>query len=114
MKKDINEIHRIRKQIRDEFLKFIKSQSILGVAIGIVIGQALASLINAIVGGLVMPVLELFYQDKRWEQVTLNIGHAQLKIGSVIGSMLNFFIVSVVVFFLIKFILKEEGNFYNK
>ncbi len=111
MKNDIRELH---KHVREEFFQFIKSQSILGVAIGIVIGQAFAALISAIIGGLVMPVLELFFRDKRWEQIVLNVGHAQLKIGAVIGALLNFFVVSVVVFFIIKFALRKDDIYSGK
>lgn len=99
-----------RKKIREDFFKFIKSQSILGVAIGIVIGQAFAKLINNIIEGLIMPVMEMFAPGTRWELITLNIGSVHLKIGSVISAVLNFFVVSVVVFFLIRFILKKEDD----
>ncbi len=102
---------RIRSKLREDFLKFIKSQSILGVAIGILIGQVFAKFVNSIIEGLVMPILELFFHGTQWQYLTVNLGRVHLKIGIIIASMLDFFVVSMVIFLLIKFILKEEDKF---
>ncbi len=102
---------RIKNKLRDDFLRFIKSQSILGVAIGILIGQVFAKFINSIIEGLVMPILELFFCGTKWQHITINLGQVHFNIGIVIASMLDFFIVSMVIFLLIKFILKEEDKF---
>ena len=103
----------MKMRLREDFLRFIKSQSILGVAIGILIGQVFAKFINSIIEGLVMPILELFFHGTQWQRITINIGKVRLNIGIVIASMLDFLIVSIVVFLLIKFILKEEDKFYG-
>jgi len=102
---------RVKMRLREDFLRFIKSQSILGVAIGILIGQVFAKFINSIIEGLVMPILELFFHGTQWQHITINLGQVRLNIGIVIASMLDFLIVSIVVFLLIKFILKEEDRF---
>lgn len=103
---------RFRKQFRDDFLKFIKSQTILGVAIGIVIGQAFAKLINSIIEGLVMPVMELFSKDTQWQYMTIKFAGMHFKIGIVIAALLNFFVVSLVVYLIIRHFLrlKEEDK----
>jgi len=97
---------KVKMRLREDFLRFIKSQSILGVAIGILIGQVFAKFINSIIEGLVMPILELFFHGTQWQRITINIGKVRLNIGIVIASMLDFLIVSIVVFLLIKFIQK--------
>jgi large conductance mechanosensitive channel len=101
----------MRRRLREDFLRFIKSQSILGVAIGIVIGQVFSKFVNSIIEGLVMPIVELFFYDTQWQHITINLGRVHLKIGIIIASMLDFLVVSMVVFLLIKFILKEEDRF---
>lgn len=101
----------IGTKLREDFLKFIKSQSILGVAIGILIGQVFAKLVGSIIEGLIMPIFELFFGGTQWQEVTINLGRLHLRIGMVIASTLDFFVVSIVVFLLIKFFLKEEDKF---
>jgi len=101
----------LRIKLHEDFLRFIKSQSILGVAIGIIIGQVFAKFVNSIIEGLVMPIAEPFFCDTQWQHITLNLGRMHFKIGIVIASILDLFVVSMVVFLLIKFILKEEDKF---
>ena len=103
--------NRVKTRLREDFLRFIKSQSILGVAIGIVIGQVFAKFVNSVIEGLVMPIIELFFRDTQWQYITVNLGRVHLKIGIIIASLLDFLVVSAVVFLLIKFILKEEDKF---
>jgi large conductance mechanosensitive channel len=98
------------KRLKEEFFNFIKSQSILGVAIGIVVGQAFAKLITGIIEGLIMPVMELFSPGTQWEDITIGAGRLHFKIGMVIASIANFFVVSLVVFFVIRFIIKKEDR----
>ncbi|MFA6349735.1 MAG: MscL family protein [Candidatus Omnitrophota bacterium] len=93
---------------KHEFIKFIRSYSVLGVAIGIVMGQAVAKIITSIVEGLVMPFLELILPGQRWQESAIIIGKAHFKIGPVIASLLDFFSVALVIFFLMRYIFKVE------
>jgi len=96
------------KNVREEFLRFIKSYGVLGVAIGIVMGQAVAKVITVIVEGLVMPVLEVVLPGGRWQDVILHVGRINIKAGLIIAALIDFFIISAVVFFMVKYILKVE------
>ncbi|MDD5477486.1 MAG: MscL family protein [Candidatus Omnitrophica bacterium] len=96
------------KEIREEFLRFIKSYGVIGVAIGIVMGQAVAKVITVIVEGLVMPVLEVLLPGNKWQEAVLHLWRINIKIGLIIAGLIDFFIISVVVFFLVKYILKIE------
>ena len=73
--------NRVKTRLREDFLRFIKSQSILGVAIDILIGQVFAKFVNSLIEGLVMPIIELFFRDTQWQYITVNLGRAHFKIG---------------------------------
>jgi large conductance mechanosensitive channel len=92
--------------LRQEFKQFLKSYAILGVAIGIVIGQAAAKVITNIVGGLVMPILELVLPGSRWQEAVVAVGRVDIKLGLIVAALLDFFIVSVAVFFLVRYVLR--------
>lgn len=96
------------KQIREEFLKFIKSYGVLGVAIGIVMGQAVAKVITVIVEGLVMPVLEVILPGNKWQEAVLHLGRINIKLGLILAAFIDFFSISAVIFFLVKYILRVE------
>ena len=94
--------------IHSEFLKFIRSYGVLGVAVGIVMGQAVAKVITVIVEGLVMPILEVVLPGAKWQDAVWHLWRINIKIGLIIAALIDFFIISVVVFFLVKFILKID------
>lgn len=96
------------RNLKEEFLKFIKSYGVVGVAIGIVMGQAVAKLITVIVEGLVMPVLEVVLPGNKWQDAILHMGKINIKLGLIIAGLIDFLVVSAVVFFLVRYILKVE------
>ena len=93
-------------KIKEEFRDFIKSYGILSVALGIVMGNAIAKVINAIVDGLVMPLIEIALTGSKWEEAALNLGKVHLRIGPVIASLLNLFAISLVAFLIVRYILR--------
>ena len=96
------------KDVREEFLKFIRSYAVVGVAVGIVMGQAVAKLITMIVEGSVMPILEVILPGNKWQEAVLHVWKINFKIGLIIAAFIDFFTISLVIFFLVKYILKIE------
>lgn len=95
-------------RIRQEFKQFIRSYGVIGVAIGIVMGQAAARLITACVENLVMPLIGVVLPGNKWQEAVIVIGRVNIKIGLVISAFIDFFVVSVVVFFFVRYIFKVE------
>lgn len=98
------------ENLREEFLKFLKSYGVIGVAVGIVMGQAVAKVITVIVEGLVMPVLEALLPGGKWQELVLHLWKVNIKIGLIIAACIDFFILSAVVFFLVKYILRVDPH----
>lgn len=98
------------KEIHEDFLRFIKSYGVIGVAIGIVMGQAVAKVITVIVEGLVMPILEVLLPGNKWQEAVLHLWRINIKIGLIIAGLIDFFIIAAVVFFLVEYILKVDLN----
>jgi large conductance mechanosensitive channel len=102
--RDIKEM----KEIKEEFIRFIKSYGVIGVAVAIVMGQAVAKLVTVIVEGLVMPILEVVLPGNKWQEAVLHLGRANIKLGLIIAAFIDFFAISLVVFFLVRYILNIE------
>ena len=94
------------REIREEFVKIFRAYGIIGVAIGIVMGNAVAKVISGIVEGLVMPVIEVVLPGRNWQEATLLVGKANIKIGLIIAALVNFFAISIVVFFMVKYVFR--------
>jgi len=93
-------------KLKKEFMEFIKSYSVISVAVAIVMGQAVSKLINAIVEGFIMPILEVMLPGEKWQEAIINIGNVHIKIGLIIAAVIDFFVIAMVIFFFVRYILK--------
>ncbi|MDD5595067.1 MAG: MscL family protein [Candidatus Omnitrophica bacterium] len=111
--KKITEFSEVKK-IKEEFKAFIESYGVISVAVGLVLGQAVAKVINVIVEGLLMPIIEIVLPGQRWQDAVFYLWKARIKIGPIIAALIDFFAISAVVFFFVKYILKVEYRKDNK
>lgn len=77
-------------------------------AIGIVMGQAVAKVINVIVEGLIMPILAVILPGGTWQEAELHLGKADIRIGLILAAIIDFFAISLVVFLMVRYILRLE------
>lgn len=90
-----------------EFRQWLMETNALALAIGVVIGGAVGKLVGAFVEGLIMPVVGLVIPGGAWRdvKVVLDAKGNALGIGPVLGAMVDFIIISAVVFIISKRIL---------
>jgi large conductance mechanosensitive channel len=91
-----------------EFKDFLKEYKITGLAIAFIIGAAATTLVKALVDGIIMPLVTPFIPGGEWEAATWTIGPIIMKWGAALSAFINFLIIALVVFFIAKFLLKEE------
>lgn len=91
--------------MKGEFLQFLKQYSVIGLAIGVIIGSKAGELVKAVVDGLLMPIVGLALPSGEWQNLVLG----QFKIGMVLAALINFVIVAFVVFLFAKMVLREES-----
>jgi len=94
------------KKFMDEFKKFIARGNVMDMAVGIIIGGAFTSIVNSLVDDLINPVLSIFTGGLDFSSLCVKLGQgeeaATLNYGSFIGAVINFLLVALVVFWLIK------------
>ncbi|MBO5484767.1 MAG: large conductance mechanosensitive channel protein MscL [Lachnospiraceae bacterium] len=90
------------KEFIKEFKEFISRGNVMDMAVGIIIGGAFTSIVSSLVEDIINPVLGLFggmnfdqYHVKLLGQVTLNYGRF-------ITAVINFLIMALVIFVIIK------------
>jgi large conductance mechanosensitive channel len=94
----------------EQFKKFLLETNALSLAIGVVIGGAVAKLVTALVSDLLMPLISLILPGGAWREfsVSLGEGHDPLKIGDILGATIDFLIVALVVYVVIARLLKIQ------
>ncbi len=106
------------KKFFGEFKKFIARGNVMDMAVGIIIGSAFTAIVTSLVNDIINPLIGLA-GGKNFDQysVTLN-GTAVLNYGKFITAIINFLIVALVVFLILKTVntiseklskKKEEG-----
>lgn len=92
-----------------EYLEFLKEYKIVGLALGVVIGTASTKLVNSLVDHIIMPIVSVFIPQGGWRQAILEIGPIKLAWGPFLAELLNFLILALAVFIVVKKILKWEN-----
>ena len=91
-----------------EFIEFINKYGVIGLAIGFIIGSASKDLVNALVADILMPVIMFFVPGGTWREATLTVGPVVLALGHFIGALLDYLIIALIVFFLMRQIKKTN------
>jgi large conductance mechanosensitive channel len=86
------------------FKEFILRGNVIDLAVAVVIGAAFSAIVDAIVKGLINPLIALFFsaQDLNhlvWEVPNLQGSTTTFAYGSIIGAVINFLAVAVVIYF---------------
>ncbi|MFA5644286.1 MAG: MscL family protein [Patescibacteria group bacterium] len=110
----ISEIKEAPENFLKGLLSFLKEYSVLGLAIGLIIGQASKDLVDAIVNGLFMPFISLFISKDNLENLSFTIREVDFELGKVISSLLVFLIIMALLYFIIKKIVKNDSFLEKK
>ena len=96
--------------VAKEFKDFLLKQNALALAVGVVIGAAVGKVVSAIVDDVIMPIVGVALPGGEWRSAQLVLaGTNAIKYGDLIGKLLDFVIVSAVVFFILKAFLGKPS-----
>ena len=95
-----------------EFKQFIARGNVIDLAVGVIIGAAFTAIVKSLVKNLINPLIGLFIGRIDLSNLTLKVGEANFRYGSFLNSIINFLIISFIVFLIVKavnkFTKKEE------
>lgn len=89
------------KKIIAEFKEFINRGSVVDMAVGIMIGGAFKAIVDALVNNLISPLIGII-AGQDFSSLSFTINGATFQYGAFIMAVLNFFIIAIVLFMLIK------------
>ena len=83
------------------FRKFILRGNVVDLAVGIVIGAAFTAVIQALVKGMITPIIGVFGGIPDFSDWYFTVNNSRFAIGEFINALLSFLIIAAVVYFLI-------------
>lgn len=89
------------KKVIEEFKKFALRGNVIDLAVGVVIGAAFTAIVTSLVNDIISPLIGLLVKVD-FSELALVIGDVSIKYGAFIMALINFFIVAVVLFSVVK------------
>lgn len=77
-----------------EFKAFAVKGNVIDLAVAVVIGAAFSKIVTALVEGVIMPLIGMALGGRSWQDFAVG----GVKVGAVLGAVLDFLIVAVVLF----------------
>lgn len=92
-----------------EFKAFAMKGNVIDLAVAVVIGAAFGKIVSSLVTNIITPFIGLLMRGVDFTELSYTVGDAELTYGVFIQSIIDFLIVALVIFMVIKGINKAKG-----
>lgn len=93
------------KKLMHEFKVFIMRGNVLDLAVGVIIGAAFQAIVTSLTNDVISPILGIF-GGMNFDNLSIDINGATLAYGKFITAVINFLIMSLVIFLIVKLVNK--------
>lgn len=90
------------KKIINEFKEFIARGSVIDLAVGMIVGSAFTKIVTSLVNDVLMPAIGVILGGVDFTNLTLKFRDATIYYGNFIQNIIDFLIVAVCIFTLVK------------
>lgn len=95
-----------------EFKKFVSKGNVLDLAVAVIIGTAFSKIITSVVEDMLMPLIGVILGGIHFSGLHFRVGNAIIQYGSFLQSIINFIIIALCLFIIVKaankLVKKEE------
>lgn len=92
-----------KKGIVAEFKEFINRGNVMDMAVGVIIGGAFTAIVNSLIDNIINPVISIVTGGGQvGSGLSLAVGDAVIDFGAFIGAVINFLLIALVVFAMVK------------
>ena len=85
-----------------EFKEFIMRGNVMDLAVGVIIGGAFSAIVTSLVDDVIGPIIGMICGGIDFSHLAITVGSAELMVGNFIQAIINFLIVALVLFIIIK------------
>ena len=90
------------------FLNFVREQGVVGLAVGFILGGAVAKMVTALVTDIINPLIGLLMGGLNLKNAYFGVGAAKLMWGDFVSVAIDFLIVAFVVYFGVKWLKLDK------
>jgi large conductance mechanosensitive channel len=85
-----------------EFKEFISKGNLVAIAVGLIMALYFAKIVDAILDGVVNPIIAAIFGKPDFSLIGFDIGDARISIGKVIDAGVSFVVVALILFLIVK------------
>lgn len=97
------------KKLFKEFREFALKGSIMDLAVAVILGGAVSAMVSALVDNILMPIVGIFMGGRDFSSLSITVGEAVIGYGAFIQAVINFLIIAVCIFAIVKALNKLRG-----
>ena len=94
-----------------EFREFISRGNVIDLAVAVVIGAAFTGIVNSLVNDIITPIMGILMGGVDFSSLAIQVGEAVIAYGKFIQAIINFVIIAIVVFLLVRTINQIKRRF---
>ena len=94
------------KKFIEEFRAFISRGNVLDMAVGVIIGSALTSIVTSISNDIIMPIVGIVIGGIDFTSLSVVVGGATVRYGAFLQNIVNFLLIALCVFIFFKVLNK--------
>ena len=94
-----------------EFQEFLQRGNVIDLAVAVVIGVAFGAIVTSLVNDIIMPLIGIIIGGIDFTALVLRVGNAEVKYGNFIQALINFLIISFVVFMVVRAYNRVRARF---
>lgn len=98
------------KKLINEFKEFISKGNVVDMAVGVIIGSAFSKIVSSLVNDILMPLIGLIIGGLDFTSLSIKIKDSEILYGSFIQNIVDFLIISLCIFTVIKIMNKFKKN----
>ena len=85
-----------------EFKAFVIRGNVLDLAVAVIIGGSFGKIVTSLVNDIIMPLIGLIIGGIDFSGLAFTVGSAKVTYGNFINNVLNFLIIAIVIFLIVK------------
>ncbi|WP_201715330.1 large conductance mechanosensitive channel protein MscL [Rossellomorea arthrocnemi] len=93
-----------------EFKQFISRGNVFDLAVAVIIGSAFGQIVESLVKDMMMPAIGSLFGGINFEGLHLQIGAEVIELGKFLGSLVDFLLIAMSVFLMIKVVNRLKGG----
>ena len=94
------------KKLGGDFKSFISRGNVVDMAVGVIVGGAFGKIVTSLVNDLLMPLIGVVIGGLDFSALSLKVGDATVAYGNFIQTIIDFIIIALCIFAMIKFFEK--------